>query len=72
MAPLKLCVPDVLQHSADRLGQAAQASSGVLLHHAGHPGWPHQDHPVQEPSCGRLLRVAAGCSHRNLPGRVCM
>lgn len=65
-----MCVSDVLQRGVDGLGQAAEASACLLLHHARHPGRPHQDHPVQEPSCGRVLRLAAGSCHRRLSGNT--
>lgn len=42
---------DVLQHSADRLSQASEASAGVLFRHVGHPGWINQDHSIQKPPC---------------------
>lgn len=67
---LKSCVSDVLQHSADRLGQAAQASPGILFHHAGYPCRVNQDHPVQKPSCRRLLRMVNRSSHRCLSGNT--
>lgn len=65
---VKLCVSDVLQHSADRLSQAAEASPGFLFCHAGHPGWANQDHPVQKPPCRRLLWLVTGSCHRCLSG----
>lgn len=62
------CISDVLQQGADGLGQAAEASAGVHRRHARHPGWVNQDHPVQKPSCRRLLWVVTGSSHRHLSG----
>lgn len=67
---VKSCVSDVLQHSANRLGQAAQASPGILFHHAGYPCRVNQDHPVQKPSCRCLLWMANRSSHCCLSGNT--